>query len=293
MLGRWLNLDRIHDRAKNWRLRLQPHLPDANLGYVRMFIDDAANSLLPFRSTPKIDFRVKLESSPPSALQLVQQAFLDSRHDDFDGAVARLLRESARTLLARGEVIYCFTAACTRNSEQGFIVSQVDRTRLQEASRSLPSRQAVSVYLPGYVRRMYPRMMRALAQLSGKLLPQFAEGLQDPYFDVAHYDRVKTIAIFNTTKVVGWSPRDRSRDDFLEYYLLDRYLRLERFKAELREELLKGINTLLDFAGEMMGFRAEMQLKGVASVVDAAHARAKLRAGAAPFNEIIEPFMWI
>jgi hypothetical protein len=293
-----LSLNRIRHSLRRWKLeRRQALLPDLRERYAHMFIQDTVNSLLPFRNAPAVDFNVELTVTPPSKEEVIRQAF-GERYSHRDNAnIAEFVRDSARILLARGLVTF-WSESISRKSDP--TEAQIVVRCGDLASWALPhpgrlKRDLVKVRLPQYIGSGYPRMMREFSRLSGPLFPEFVTSdhfTNQRHFDTDHYRKTETASLLEVTRLTGWSVRGRLSGELLEYYVLERFLRFEKFKAELRGVLLSGINQLLAMIGERDGFGAGIELKGLASVSDVAQARAKLCAGNLPFNEIIKPFMW-
>ena len=145
------------------------------------------------------------------------------------------------------------------------------------------------------VKRVYPRTVRTLARLSGAVLPNFTteiQGTRATHFDIAHYKSVEIRTLLKATKEIGWNIRGRVSGEVLEYYVLERFLRFEEFKARLREHILNGLNEIIGIAGEKERFSAKLELKGIASPSDIARARDDLQTGSKPFREVIQPFLW-
>jgi hypothetical protein len=295
--------------AVNTILRRNQRLSSFDKRYVYMLTEDVANGIVPFRHTPNVNFRANLTTSSNEAGSLVREAFDGRARYEFGETVAEFFRESAKTLLYFGREFY-YVHPVEGNGLR-FKIRRVDpvlfyqrRCRFGRSNQQLAPHLHlqrlsgigwVEVALPGGVKGIYRQMMMTLARLSGDVLPSFATEVQvmrRVHFDIAHYKSVEIRDLLRATKEIGWSVRGRLSSEVLEYYVLERFLRFEEFKARLRLQILNGLNEVLRIAGEKGGFSAKIELEGIASCSDVARARDDLRTGSKPFREVIQPFLW-
>ena len=109
-------------------------------------------------------------------------------------------------------------------------------------------------------------------------------------FDTNVDIRAHRVAVANAFNELGWDASGLIDEDMLEYYVLHRRLRFERFKVELREHLLDTLNESLARAGDEIGSSGRLTLEGVPSLSDVDAAESHLAAGDIPFKDLIEPF---
>ena len=140
--------------------------------------------------------------------------------------------------------------------------------------------------------------MDSLAILSEKIVPDFAmDAISNPYtdalYDISEHNVWRKRAIADAGKLIGWNARGLIQEDTLEYYILHRQLLFEQFQIELRNSILATLNDGLKRAGRLVGFDAQICIKGLPTLGDVATARAELLAGSKPFKEILQPFQKI
>jgi hypothetical protein len=124
-------------------------------------------------------------------------------------------------------------------------------------------------------------------RFSGLVLEAYQSKI--PY-DFKMHDRAMKIAMVDLLRAVGWNARGTFNDVVLSYYWIQREILFERFKIELRDAILVGMNELLQRVGKKLGFEAELKVTGLPTVRDTEEARIKLSSGEIPFTEIMNVF---
>jgi hypothetical protein len=294
--------------------------PDAPDLYWHMFQEDIVTGIMPIggfeeRRTPWVTL------SPDSEdIEATVAAALSDDHYGYelDSAVGDFVRDCARALLEFGETAYelvYFTegqnAAPTAKlrfemiqhgtwtRSEGGVTQRIPRdvaTRLALPEIIDIGAQYSIVFAPIVLRNFQiSDLKEALRQLGGGMIPRFAiENMGEssgPEFDFKRYNRTLKEAIAQVTKETGWTARSLLGDDTLEYYQLHRWLKFERFKILLRNEIIDYLNQALLKAAPILGSSTSVQIDRVPKLEDVDAAQLALTRGEKPFKELMEPFL--
>jgi hypothetical protein len=109
-------------------------------------------------------------------------------------------------------------------------------------------------------------------------------------YDLKAHERAKKLAIVDVVRPIGWNVRGEFNDCVVSYYWIQREILFERFKIELREAILAGVNELLRRVGGKLGFEAQLKVDGLPTVKDTEEARTKLASGEIAFTDVMDVF---
>lgn len=159
----------------------------------------------------------------------------------------------------------------------------------------LPAEYTLVFQAPRHLRAPIARTMEALASIDVSGMPDWAleelsEFQRHTTFNAEAHRHTHQLAIAYACKDLGWDARGLLRENVLEYYLLHRRLQFERFKIELREQLLRTFNEGLDRLDREIGFTGRLTIAGVPSLSDIERAEAHLAEGDLSFQDLVEQF---
>lgn len=289
--------------------------------YPNMLIDDVATSIMPVGGrTEKRPFRAYLTPTDAPIEEMVAGAISRERHRETLGAtLSDFVHDCAHLIMMYGEayyeIVYLSTGEatspdafeltliqpCTVRKRRGKLVQYIPPTVARErrlpALLELPEDAVLLFTPPRTMQRHLKETMNSLTILSREVLPRFALETRDDGtlmvpFDFAMYRRTHHIALATATRWVGWNARTLMRDDMLEYHLLERQLRFEKFKIGIRDQILTTLNEGLARAGQRLGFCTHLVVEGLPTLKEVEDARAALEAGKRSFKEILQPFLW-
>ncbi|MEX3654318.1 hypothetical protein ABFW14_03705 [Mycolicibacterium fortuitum] len=152
----------------------------------------------------------------------------------------------------------------------------------------LDSANLVTVDLSRRTRRALERARTVLAAAADQdATPYKFVRAADAAFDMDRFKAERAKLVLRGTKDVGWGGRGLFDEHMLDPYQIWRHLRFERFKVEVRDAALGGINEMLRCAGARMGFEAKLDLQGLITGDDLDEAEAALRQGSKPLIDLI------
>lgn len=285
--------------------------------YPSMLIEDVTRHIIPY-SIHNTSFRVMLEPAEARAEKLIATALnQDDYHTDLTSATRSFLTQCARTVIAYGEASYelvylstpddgavvdfhlAYIPPLTVRRRRGKLVQYIPAkvAQARKGSQYIPLEpdRIITFSLPKSVQKGFSAMMEDLAFLSTHVIPDFVfqrgddSSRQTPFDSSAHIHLQKQ-ALAEAGKLIGWDARSLFRDETLEFYDLYRALAFERFKIELRTNLLQKVNEVLTQAGQKVGFSGQLQISGLPTLKEIEEAQAHLSAGDQPFQEILKPF---
>lgn len=286
--------------------------------YPHMLIEDVQYSIMPIGGrVHKGHFAVSLIPHEP-AVEAVIIAALCSEHRgrSLAEATCDFVAECAYLVMAFGEAFYeiawfvapegsvnafrlALVPPCTARRRWGKLIQQLPKAVATERSVErlvrLPQEDILHFVHPFHRPGELRRVMRSLSALSILPDPSFAmQPLQSEHdrvpYDLDRHVGAWKVAVAAITKSIGWDARDRAPEGVLGYYTMQRRLRFERFKIQLRDAIMATLNRGLQRAGMRLGFTATLQLEGLPTLADVDTAESRLQTGAAPFGEILEPF---
>jgi hypothetical protein len=158
----------------------------------------------------------------------------------------------------------------------------------------LPRDRIVKLKLPDEIGgpRTQQLLLKDLAWLSKETIPKFAmddmaKQEQQPGYDFMTYRWNRDVYLGRITKDIGWPVRSLLNDQVSEFYQLYRYLKFEKTKAIIRENILSELNNVLKIAGKKIGFSAEIKIVGMPYPADFDTYIERLSAGKLKFAEIV------
>ncbi len=150
--------------------------------------------------------------------------------------------------------------------------------------------------LPGYVKKKFRNIMDSLVALSDIGMPDFyrqsimSHKPKQTFYDPEKHIEKQKLALAYATRTIGWNARNWLKDDMLDFYYLHRRLLFEKFKIDLRNEILDTFNKGLEIAGEKLNFNAKLVIEGLPTLEDVYDAQAHLQSGDVPLGKILDPF---
>ncbi len=288
--------------------------------YPGMLLEDVRLGIMPIGGRARSgQFRVAAEPEDAGVTALIADAlmprhmgtaWLDAAVCDFVGAAAAemlisdtvtfeisYLFEPATGRVAAFELVYVHPA--TLDHTRRGLVQRVPRKIAEELGKPeevpLSPERVITFSLPARLRGKMDQMMESLALLSVPSAPRFfmedlAAGIKTaPYDAQAHIQQSKR-ALASAVRSLGWNARLLLEGEALEYYLMHRELIFNRFKIEMRDNILETLNEGLVRAGEVVGFEARLVVEGLPTLHDVACAERRLAEGSATFEQILAPF---
>lgn len=281
-----------------------------------MLLEDVGMSLAPIRGAG-----VNLTPDDEITEQTVAEAISLRDYDsDLSWAAHQFFDLCARRVMTYGEDVYAIVYLSPTKGEnpigfdlvpihpetvarnEGTLAQYVPRSQRQELNAleyiELPADRTAIFRAPDHLRPVISRTLANLDSVGSSIMPDWAmeELAMSPNgapFDGSAHRRAHGLAIAEACRDLGWDARSLNNEkaNILEYYVLHRRLRFERFKVEFREHLLSILNEVLARTGREVGFDGQLTLEGVPSLEDVETAQSHLSAGDVPFKDLIDPFM--
>jgi hypothetical protein len=159
----------------------------------------------------------------------------------------------------------------------------------------LPSDSVFLFRLPESINRYYSRMMKDLDLLGRELTPDFALPTPgetfDSGFDFKEWRQCSNIAVAQATAACGWNGRNSFSKEITEFYFIERFLKFELFKLELRTSLLTQLNDLLQIVGRRLGFSVRIIASGLPDKSQIDESTQQLASGTASFADVTRPYI--
>ena len=288
-----------------------------NTHYSRMLVEDVANGLVPYGSRP--DFKVSLETANPQVESLVAEGLdRDGYRPYLSESLRDFLREAAQTVLAFREATYeiiyfsdpetdklvtfglAFILPWTLKRKRDAWVQSIPpayRERTSgESEIHLPADSVFQVRLPKSIDQYFVAIMKDLEALGRDMYPTFGmpvhgSPVRDIGFDFQEWHKCHDIALAQATRAPGWNARNSFPDDVTEFYYVQRFLRFERFKLEIRESLITQLNGLLQNVGNRLDFSAKIVVSGLPDASRLDRSMHELESGTAAFADVMKPYM--
>jgi len=240
----------------------------------------------------------------------------DRYHHDFAGIICDFVSECAALLLiyetVTYEIVYLsepkngkavgfelvrvnpYTLVRRGNSLLQFLPNQHDKQLSKRRCIELKPERILTFKLPMNIQGEMDQIMESM-RILGLTSPDFfmkelATGFRKTPYDVAKHYHLRNVALAKITKDFGWDARNSFEKEALEYYLLYRYLKFERFRIELRNNILGTLDACLELIGKQLGFNTKISVKGLPTLEDVKAAYNHLLQGDIPFAEVLEPF---
>jgi hypothetical protein len=121
-------------------------------------------------------------------------------------------------------------------------------------------------------------------------MKELALGIKKTPYDFITHNHVRNVALAKTTQDIGWNARNLFEKESTEYYLINRHLKFEKFRIELRDNIVKTLNVGLDYIGKQLGFNSKISISGLPTLHEVNTSYDHLLKGDAPFKEVLEPF---
>jgi hypothetical protein len=287
--------------------------------YPHMLFEDVRWGVAPISGrSDSGEFRVSLVPEDQRAQDLIEAGMAREGYShDLADSVCDFLQECASLVVAYGEATYevaylseregsepegfelVLIPAGTVREQRGRLVQHLPTAFAREHGLSpeieLVRDDVLLVSPPKPLGRQLRRMLASLSFLSTNIMPewvfQFAPmDPKRPPFEEGLHVTSRKLALAEATREIGWDARGLFGDELLEYYQLLRLLRFERFKAELRELILSGVNDCLMRVGRRLDFRGRIEMEGLPTLDEIESAEEALRSGSRPFTDIVKQF---
>ena len=286
--------------------------------YSRMLVEDAANGLVPYGDDSK--FAITLEPENPKLEYLIGEGLdREGYGPDLSDSVRRFLREAAQTVLSFREATYEIVYFSDPETEKlvtfglSFILPRTLKRqrdgwvqtvppayaeRIKGQSQiHLPADSVFHVRLPKSIDRHFVPMMTDLEYLGRDMYPKFGmpvpgSPVRDVGFDFQEWRKWHNIAIAQATRPSGWNARNSFPEEVTEFYFVQRFLRFERFKLEIRESLVSQLNEMLGTVGSRLGFSAKIVISGLPDASQLDRSLQDLESGTASFADVMKAYMW-
>jgi hypothetical protein len=284
--------------------------------YSRMLVDDVANGIVPYGDS---GFTVSFEPANPDVVALVAQGLdREDYYPHLSGSVRNFLREAAQTVLAFAdapyEIVYysepktdkfvafglSFILPWTLKRKGGGWLQTIPNDYAAHLKArpeiELPSDSIFRLHLPKSISCYYARMMTDLDVLGRDLPPAFAlpkpgEPAPDIGFDFQEWHKCHDIAVAQATMACGWNARNSFPKEVTEFYFVQRFLKFERFKLELRTSLLSQVNDLLQIVGKQLSFSGRIGMVGLPDNAQIDQSMQQLECSTASFTDVMKPYM--
>jgi hypothetical protein len=299
-------------RSRRHRVALPGH-------YEHMFHGDLHLGIMPFRRRPSVTgSSIDLTTDPPEAADLIASG-LPSEHGragEPEDAVNHFIRSAAQLLAWHGraiyEIVYEYDADdkpasfhLVRISDESVHNARLFWWQRMEADESTPHPEDDVAHRPAWRRfRWAPRRRmlvvefppelggrRAVMRINRDLSIAGAASMSDlvvaemrnpsaksGYDFALHHSRAEML-VARATRGLGWPMRGAADKAMLEYYQLYRYLKFEKTKVIIRDHIVDALNDAVRRIGVVLGFTANISLKGVRTRSECEEAMRGLQSG--------------
>jgi hypothetical protein len=286
--------------------------------YPTMFIQDVKLRIMPYGGRiSKKEFSILLDPPDPKIQKLIEEGISPNEyHHDLAGVICDFVADCAVNLLLYETMTYEVVYLSERKSGKyvGFELVQINPYTLVQhgnrISQLIPDERGIELSkrekitfeperlitfkLPVSLQRKMDQIMESMVILS-KTTPDFfmkemASGKRVTAYNVTTHNHLKNVALARITKDIGWDGRWSFDKDALEYYLIYRRIRFEKFLIELRDSIIKTLNATLELVGKQLGFTNRILINGLPTIDDVKAAFDHLSKGDIPFKDVLEPF---
>ncbi len=286
--------------------------------YPHMFIEDVKLRIMPIGGrASKKEFNISLEPPDPKAQKIVENAISPDRyHHELAGIICDFVADCAVYLLIYETITYeiVYLSEPKNGKMVGFELVQINPFTLVQRGNSLSQflpdehvkqlsgrryielkpERTLTFKLPVNIQGKMDQIMESMRILSltspDFFMKELVAGFRKTPYDVTTHHHLRNVALAKITKDFGWDARNSFEKEALEYYLIYRYLKFERFRIELRNSILDTLNAGLELVGKQLGFNTKILINGLPTLDDVQTTYNHLTKGDIPFGEILEPF---
>jgi hypothetical protein len=286
--------------------------------YPHMFIEDVKLRVMPIGGrVSKKEFNISLDPPNPEVQQIIENAISPDRyHHGLAGTICDFVADCAVHLLIFETVTYeiVYLSEPKNGKTIGFELVQINPFTLvqrgaslfqflpAENTKKLSERRCIELQperiltfkLPVSIQGKLDQVMESMRILSltspDFFMKELAAGVKKNPYDVTAHHHLRQVALAKVTKDFGWDARNSFEKEASEFYLIYRYLKFEKFKIELRSNILDTLNDGLELVGKQLGFNAKILVNGLPTLDDVQSAHDHLIKGDLPFGEILETF---
>ncbi|HEV3268604.1 MAG TPA: hypothetical protein VGZ68_09410 [Acidimicrobiales bacterium] len=282
-------------------------------GFYEHMLSDDMRDLLPYGRGIDHGFRVEFEGSDRGRAEALVRSALSphNQHSTIEQSVRTFVIYAAQlcVLLVNPtyEIEYMFRGGDSNDKPEAFFIhhippATIGRIRgqpIQYVPRDLseattrnglayvrldPSR-LVSITIPKDLRKRLGATIQFLRVASAAQKSEFLMAREQMAnlgdFDFSEYNQLIGQFFYKGTRDVGWTSRELFDKHSLYPYVIWRYLQFLRFKIELRNAIVAGLNQILSVAGEQVGVECCFRIEGVLQVSDISQSEAHLKEGSA------------
>lgn len=284
--------------------------------YASMFMEDVSYDVFPLQRRLNCGpIKVKVHPDDGVTRGLVTRSISRSWNGDIASAVGDFCRACAQTLVMYSSAAYeiVYNGNWNEGTMRAFELDSVhplslvidgnqlyQRVPMQVADdQNLPQRVSlirdniVRIEPSAGVRSALDRVRQWTQRLpTMTLAPKFFMNQTGPEngdwgYDIKEFHRTQIEALAEATSGTGWLARNMLNEFCNEYYTFYRFLKFERFKAQIRTCILSGLNTALEIVGRKTNTAISLKVEGLPGVSDVDDVIAELRSGTSTFDEIV------
>jgi len=296
------------------------HYADAY--YPSLLAEDVANGLLPSRRHRQPPYNVLWTPPDKEVEQLVARA-IARPEDDYAGWHAYLsdsledfVHDCAHTVMlyekAIYEIVYWSDPETDRAVEFQLrlitsgsvkwmngkpfqhLPQSVARRCDVESPIELNSADLLIVVPPQYVRDSFSQMLETIARADAmkRIMSALHQSETSPRatLNPSELRHSEFLTVARATREIGWNARGLIEEYFDTFYLVERQIRFEKFRAQLRASILSALNEGLACAGRRIGFSGQITLEGISSFADIEQIETKFFSGEVSAQEVIAAF---
>lgn len=108
-----------------------------------------------------------------------------------------------------------------------------------------------------------------------------------PYEPMSHVRETGDL-VAAATVPIGWASRGVYKDNRLDPYVAWRNLQFLKFKTEVRTAIMRGLNEALRIAGDRLGFKVQLEIRGLPDFQDIDREICSLQEGNRSLSELIQ-----
>ena len=307
----------LHGRRKTVVVPARPGPDVSNELYPHMLIEDIHLQVIPLgKNWSKRDFEIGLVPHSDELATLLAVGLEPDNYQGLTDAVCHFVREAAQTVMTRGRAVYEIVymrdgTERIRAMEFAYVppdsIERDGDLYIQRVPEEVANQWEISTTISvnadslalfeGPLKpRKLRRLLEALAAVNRPELLDFVEaqmrGEDNVGYSTSEAFRTQELATAELTKDIGWDMRAAftGRETFLEYYVIVRRLRFERFLLKLRQGLIDQLNRHVRALGEAIGHPAELVVSGLPTESTIDTATRSLEAGDGDFRDILAPF---
>ena len=287
--------------------------------YIRMYIDDIHNQIMPFEfRTQQKNLTVSL--SPPNqhfAALVAKALYSERRSANLEEALSQFIRECVRQMLWFNTAVFEIADLQQINTSRivGFELVPLfmcsvrirdDRVTQHFSNDTpeylnlpqqivFPKDRIILFQLPESIRLQHESMMQTLEFLGNSklkiqtlILAPKKEGVP---FDWDYHNEISNQLLLEVTRLTGWQVRGLLQESMLEYYDLNRFLTFQKHIISLRQSIVAELNSALTKIAPRFGAApSELIVEGLPTLEDVEKALDQLEKGPTSLSSLWSKF---